>query len=571
MKKIRRRYFWTMLITMAVTFSLSVAGTKAAEKVQQGGTLTFTDYFPGLNPLSWDNADWVWKHGYDTGYYMEHLLVGDLQKGPRGSNKFSFQSVDNIPYDCLRGELAEKWEAKKNPPRIVFHLRRGVMWQEKPGVMTAREFIADDVVYSLNRAKSSRKMVKTYDIVDRFEVNGKYTVTAHLKQWNPEWPYYLGYGYYDAIQAPEQEKAPGGATKWQNACGTGPFMLEEYKNGHSQVYKKNPNYWDTEVINGQKYKLPLLGKVVLMLMRDESTRLTALRTGKLDMMLMLDWRQMQELKKTTPELVWNKYGPFRTIYIALRMDRKPFNDVRVRRALNMAIDKAALLKAFDGGHGELLNAFYPPYNKSVHTPLDKLPPTAKDLFIYNPDKAKKLLVEAGYPNGFSFKCTLAGEEAWRTDYMAMIAAMLAKVGVTMEIELTDYPTGMSRMTKKTHENAYFIPNPHAAPLVQIRKLFLTGQPWNASMMSDPYVDKTWNMLYSNPKLTQQQLDAEFKKLGVYIIEQAPMLFLPGTYRYVARWPWVKNYYGETRVGAHRVAPVMARIWIDEELKKKMGY
>ena len=235
----------------------------------------------------------------------------------------------------------------------------------------------------------------------------------------------------------------------------------------------------------------------------------------------------------------------------------------------MAVDKGALLKAFEGGNGELLTAFYPSYAKSIYTPIDKLPPTARELFIYNPEKAKKLLAEAGYPNGFSFKCTLAGQEPMLTDYMAMIAGMLAKIGVTMEIDITDYPTGLSRMTKKSHENGHYLTNPHASPLIQIRKLFTTGQPWNASMMSDPYVDKTWQRLYSDAKLTQKQLDAEFKKLGIYIIEQAPVLFLPGPYSYVARWPWVKNYYGETRVGAHRVAPVIARIWIDQELKKKM--
>lgn len=558
-------------LATALLLCTSSTAAFAAEKVQTGGTLTFTDYFPQVNPISWDSLDWVWKHSYDTGYYMEHLMMGDLQKGPRGAKMFPFQSVDDIPLDYLRGELAERWEVKKNPLRIIYHLRKGVMWQERPGVMKAREFVADDVVYSMKRMRTSRKMIKSYDIVERFEAKDKYTVIMYLKEWNPEWPYYLGYGYYDAIQPPEMDKAPGGAAKWQNACGTGPYILDEYKTSHSTIYKSNPNYWGSEIINGQKHKLPLTDKVVLMLMRDEATRLSALRTGKLDMMLMLSWRQMQELKKTTPELIWSKYGPFRTMFVALRMDKKPFDDVRVRRAINMAVDKAALLKAFDGGNGELVTAFLPSYNKSIYTPIEQLPAAAKELFIYDPDKAKKLLAEAGYPNGFSFKCTLGGQDALLTDYMAMIVAMLNKIGVTMELDIIDYPTALSRMTKKTHESAYYMTQPHAAPLVQIRKLFVTGQPWNASMISDPYIDKTWQRLYSDSSLTQKQLNAEYKKLGVYIIEKAPVIFLPGPYSYVARWPWVKNYFGETRVGAHRVAPIIARIWIDRELKKKMGY
>jgi peptide/nickel transport system substrate-binding protein len=141
----------------------------------------------------------------------------------------------------------------------------------------------------------------------------------------------------------------------------------------------------------------------------------------------------------------------------------------------------------------------------------------------------------------------------------------------MEIDKTDYPSSLSKMTKKVHENAMMISQPHGTPLAKIRRLFSTGHPWNASMMSDPYIDKTLKRLTSDASLTQKQLDAEFKKMGIYIIEQAPVIFLPGTYSYTARWPWVKNYYGETRAGAHRIAPIIARIWIDQELKKKMGY
>ncbi len=62
-----------------------------------------------------------------------------------------------------------------------------------------------------------------------------------------------------------------------------------------------------------------------------------------------------------------------------------------------------------------------------------------------------------------------------------------------------------------------------------------------------------------------------KKLSVYIMEQVPCVILPTAYTYAAWWPWVKNYYGEIRVGAHRASPIISRIWIDQELKKKMGY
>ncbi|MBN1664990.1 MAG: ABC transporter substrate-binding protein [Deltaproteobacteria bacterium] len=575
MKKRLKHVVGTMMAAGAIVFGLLSAGvnTAQAQKIQYGGTFTFTDMYPQINPMSWDSVDWNWRHGYDTGYYIEHLLMGDLQKGPRGTKQYKFQNSGcYIPPGAVRGELAERWEVKQNPLSIVFYLRKGVMWQDKPGVMKAREFVADDVVYAINRLKTSRKAIPAFlDFIDRMEAKDKHTVIAHLKEWNSDWGYYLGWGYYDAIQAPEQEKAEGGPGRWQNAAGTGPFMIEEYKPAHSMTYKRNPNYWDSDIINKQKYQLPFVDRVVSMLMKDESTILTALRTGKLDMMTQMGWRQMQEMKKTTPELIWTKNLTINASMIALRMDKKPFTHVRVRRALNMAIDRKALATTFAGGEVQYVNVPFPYTSTSVYTPLEQLPPAAKELFVYDPEKAKKLLAEAGYPNGFSFKCQYGGSGSEAIDYLSMIAAMLAKVGVTMELNVMDYSSGLSRMTRKLHDEAMMYTTDHATPLAIIRRAFMTGQTWNASMMDDERVNSTWKRLTTDTKLTQKQVDAELKALGVYIMEQAPGILLSGGYGYSARWPWVKNYYGELRVGAHRMGPIIARIWIDQELKKKMGY
>ncbi len=88
------------------------------------------------------------------------------------------------------------------------------MWQEKPGVMKARELVADDVVYAISRLKNSRKAIPLYmDFVGKMETPDKYTVIINMTEWCADWHYRIGWGYYDAIQAPEQEKAPGGAEK----------------------------------------------------------------------------------------------------------------------------------------------------------------------------------------------------------------------------------------------------------------------------------------------------------------------------------------------------------------------
>jgi peptide/nickel transport system substrate-binding protein len=91
------------------------------------------------------------------------------------------------------------------------------------------------------------------------------------------------------------------------------------------------------------------------------------------------------------------------------------------------------------------------------------------------------------------------------------------------------------------------------------------------MMSDPYIDKTWQEAIENPKLTDKQVMEIMKKLAVYALDQPPCILLPTSYYYQGWWPWLKNFYGESFVGAQRYGPIWARVWIDQELKKKMGY
>jgi peptide/nickel transport system substrate-binding protein len=570
-KKLQGIYIYTVMM-MVLPLAITITNAGAAEKVQYGGTLTYMDLHPNMNPMTWDIVDWNWKHAYDTGLYADHLLVGDLQKGLRGSKKYAFQANGWIPPEVVRGELLEKWEVKKNPMQIILKLRKGVMWQEKPGVMKARELVADDVVYSITRLKTSRKAIPLYlDFVGKMETPDKYTVVINMTEWCTDWQYRIGWGYYDGIQAPEQEKAPGGAGKWQNVTGTGPYMLTEYKEGHSQIYTKNPNYWDSETIGGKKYKLPFTDKIILQLIKDEATQVASLRTGKIDLMLAMSWKNVDELKKNCPHLQFARYLYPNNSSFALRMDQKPFNDVRVRRAMNLAINKKEIIDSFYGGNAELYTYPFPPTFKEVYTPFDKLPPSAKELFTYNPQKAKKLLAEAGYPNGFTFKAQINNAGQTAMDLASMVVAYLAKIGVTLVLEPMDYPSVLSRMTKKTHSEGLFFTNDFGGPFSGIRKNFLTGQTWNPHMMSDPYMDKTWNETAENPKLSEKEGFEVMRKLAVYALDQAPCILIPTPYVYIAWWPWVKNYYGETRASAHRVAPILTRIWIDQELKKKMGY
>ncbi|MEW6184842.1 MAG: ABC transporter substrate-binding protein [Thermodesulfobacteriota bacterium] len=539
------------------------------KKPQYGGTLTLSRV---ISPISWDTSEWTWKHPSDTGFYMEHLMMGDLQKGPRGTGAFAFHSSFHMVPEVLRGELLQSWEVKKSPLQIILYLRKGILWQEKPGVMKTRELVADDVVYSLTRIKNSRKAIPLYlDFIGKMETPDRYTVVINMTEWCADWPYRIAWGFYDAIQAPEQEKAPGGPNKWENATGTGPFMITEYKDGHSQVYTKNPNYWDTEVIGRKKYKLPFVDKIHLSIIRDEQTRIAAFRSGKLDLLTNIKWKHFEELKRSLPQLQWGRTLAGGTFIMAMRMDRQPFNDIRVRRAMNLAVNKKEIIAFFHGGKAEMHTYPFPPSFKEVYTPLDKLPPLVRELYHYDPSKAKKLLSEAGYPNGFRFKVQIANTNQTGIDLASMVASYLDKIGVKLELDPMDYTPFLGRMMKHNHSEGVFISNDYGNPYAGIRKTFLSGQPWNLHMMSDTYIDRMVMEVVQNPNLTEKQGLEVIKKLAVYVLEQAPAIILPTEYVYHSWWPWVRNYYGELFVGAQRSAPIYARLWIDQEMKKKMGF
>jgi peptide/nickel transport system substrate-binding protein len=534
-----------------------------------GGTLEIGTVYVTLSALSFDPADWNWKLNHDTGLFYEQLFAADLTKSKQYGGAHPFYADAWLPSDAIRGELAESWGwDPANPLRMVIHLRKGVMFPEKPGVMASRELTADDVVFAYTRLSTSPKKIAGYfDHVEKVEATDKYTVVFTFKYYNAEWDYRFGWGYYSTITP--KEVADAGATNWKNVNGTGPFMLTDFVQGSSNTYSKNPIYWDKATIGGTEYKLPFLDKIVYRTIKDEATFLTALRTAKLDMLEAIRWSAADDLKKQVPELKWSRWLSMSGTFLSMRVDTKPFDDIRVRRALNMAVNKQEIVKAYYGGNAELFAYPQHPDYIGYYEPLEAMPDSVKELYTYDPDKAKKLLAEAGYPKGFSFKVQVCSCSPDHMDLLPLVAAYLEQVGVKLEIQPMEYAAFLSAMTTKTVAPGYFMNNGHTNPTTTIRKSFVTKEVWNPSQYSDPVLDKKVAVMYEErDEARRQQM---VKELTRDILDKAPYIWLPTPYVYTAWWPWVKGYNGELRAGAVRPGPIYARMWVDQELKKKMGH
>jgi peptide/nickel transport system substrate-binding protein len=556
---------WKALLLAAM---LGSAGAVRAEEPKYGGSLEIGTVYITLSALSFDPADWNWKLNHDTGNYLEQLFAADLSKSVKNGGKFPFYADAWLPSDAIRGELAEKWEWKKDPLRIEVKLREGVMFPDKPGVMKARELVADDVVFSFYRlANSAKAQAGYFDYVDKVVARDKYNVDFLLKEYHAEWDYRFGWGYYSPIYA--KELADAGISNWKNAVGTGPFQLTDYLQGNSNTYTKNPGYWGKDTIDGKEYQLPFVDKVVYRTIKDEATWITALRTGKLDILETIRWQNVDSLKKSAPQLKWSRWLNMSGTFLAMRVDTKPFDDIRVRRALNMAVNKQEIVSAYYNGNAELFAYPEHPDYTGYFEPLESMSDSIKELFTYNPDKAKKLLAEAGYPKGFTFKVQVCACNADHMDLLPLVAAYLEQVGVKMEIQTMEYAAFLSAMTSKTNAPGYFMNNGHTNPTRTLHKSFFTKEVWNPSQYSDPAYDKKLLAMYAEPDESKRQ--AMIKELTREIVDKAPYIWLPTPYNYTAWWPWVKNYNGELRAGAVRPGPIYARIWVDQDLKKKMGY
>jgi peptide/nickel transport system substrate-binding protein len=555
----------------ALVFSGSAQAGPDRETPKYGGTLNVATVFAGLNALSFKQYNWPWKTNHDA-LYLDHMIAGDLDLGPRGAGLNPFTAFDWIPPEHYRGELAESWSLQEDPLRLVFKVRPGVYWPEKPGVMERREFVASDIVFHFTHMWTSPRKIPTFwDFIEEWKAEDKYTAVAYLKEYNANWGYRIAWGYHDGISPPEvhQLNDNTGTDDWRMMNGTGPFKIADVRVDDAQIYARNDDYWDKETINGTAYELPYLDGVTYNIMSDEAQQIAAIRTCKIDLLEAFRWQFADELKASAPDLIIKKRMSTLGTFVALRNDKPPFDDVRVRRAMNLAVNHQEILAALLNGDGEILNYPFSASWPGYYTPIEDLPPEAQELFGYDPEKAKQLLAEAGYPDGLEFEVMYAAVSPYHTDLIAMLEAYYQRIGVTMIAVPLDYPSFRAQMREPDQADGYLMNNSEGNPFSVLRKSFVSGQTWNPAFHADPWFDEMYmEALGTRDKEARDEL---LRKLNVYIIaEKVPHVWLPTLTVYSAWWPYVKNYWGELRVGAARPGPVYARIWIDEDMKRDMG-
>jgi peptide/nickel transport system substrate-binding protein len=252
----------------------------------------------------------------------------------------------------------------------------------------------------------------------------------------------------------------------------------------------------------------------------------------------------------------------------MRMDTKPLDDIRVRKALNYAVDKETVLKSFYGGNAEMLGFPMHPDWTGYYEPLESMPDDIKELFRYDVVKAKKLLAEAGLPNGFTFKVQACACSPVGMELLALLAGYFEQVNVKLDIQVMEYAAHLSVMNNNTSAPGYFHTVGLANPFTTTRVNFVSHT-YNPPQFSDPAFARKFADGASERDDAKRH--AMFREMARDALRAVPYVFLPTPHYFSAWWPWVKNYHGELRAGAARPGPIYARLWIDQDLKKRMGY
>ena len=337
----------------------------------------------------------------------------------------------------IEGDLAESW-TQVNETTYVFKLRKGVKWHNKPPV-NGREVTADDVVFSVNHFLTVKGNANAYMLkaVDKVEAPDKYTVKFTLKEPFVWFLDMLSNPHAVAIVAKEVLDKHGDFKKSETVIGTGPWMLDSYRPNVGLTYVRNPAYFMAG--------LPYIDRIEATVDEDNASRMAAFLSGKYDLgwefpgtVARVDWVQIKgTLAQRRPNLKTAEFPSPVMNHISMRTDQKPFSDVRVRRAMSLAIDRKGIIDSAYEGVG-VTNPPVAAALKEWSIPFDKLGEGAK-YYKYDPAEAKRLLAAAGYPNGFpGTMCFTTYGTPVLVDIMQMVQKDLKAVGIDVKIDQKEY-------------------------------------------------------------------------------------------------------------------------------------
>jgi peptide/nickel transport system substrate-binding protein len=520
-----------------------------------------------------------------TPFLWEQITTADRTISLANGGKTDYGDGPTAMKPDVIGNLAAKWSTP-DPTTWVLDIRQGVHFAKIPNnvasdLANGREMTADDVIASIEfiRDTPSSWASVAEPVMEKamtLEKTGPWQVTVRTPK-NPGTVYLwvMGGGGSQFVWPKEWLSKYGTNNDWRVQVGTGAFYMTDWVDNSVLTMARNPNYWDKNPIGpGKGDQLPYPDGVKMLIIPDISTQLAAFRTNKADMFYIgsvsrEDWNSLHQ---TNPQI--KNYRVLNLpLQIGFRRDKPdlPFKDIRVRQALMMATDMNSIKTGQFGGEAEILDSpariLYP----SCYTPMNQLPVDVQALYTYNVDKAKALLKDAGYPNGFKTTLTI-DSSGTASDMAQIIKSQWIKAGVDVEIQIKENAVFTGLWSARSYDQMMMTRNAGGNNALFVRTsfgYFRGTNSYNISYVndppgSDPVIEKAFEEENKYINLDFAAVDKIHKDANVYILSQAFLVPTPADYVNRVWQPWIKDYFGE---GPSKLW--IQYLWVDQTLKNQV--
>lgn len=344
----------------------------------------------------------------------------------KATASISFQMILNIfeglmapnTDGSLREALAEKYEVSDDGLEYIFTIRQGVKFHD------GSDLTVDDIKYTFDRlmgTNGGEKMKNNFDNVISTEIVDEKTFKFTLKEPNSNFLYSLTALTSGIVPAANDGKHN------ENPIGTGPFAYEKYSPGTNLVLKKNDNYW--------RDGLPYLNKVTFNFQSDDQAAIMALLANEVDL-TSIPWARIDEV---TDEFNTTQQQNNSSLVVTFNEEKEPFNNVKVRQAIAMAINKDDIISSVFNGYAEKLGSNMSPAMGKYHDE------SLVDVWQFDVEKAKSLLEEAGYADGFSTKITVSSHNGIYGNIAQIVVENLKAIGIDVEIEVVEWGIWLERV------------------------------------------------------------------------------------------------------------------------------
>ena len=547
---------------------------------QYGGTITYA------RASDWPHADVYFHHhpGELVSGVVERLSIADWAFD---RDVFSYRTT-YLPDSIFRPHLAESWETP-DATTIVFHIRKGVHWHDKEP-MNGRELTAKDIEYNLHRylglgsgytepAAYYASWESTAQLPwESITATDEWTLVLKLTNADPGALGTILNSLLTFTYPPEVIEEHGDVKDWRNLVGTGPFELTDWTEGTSVTWTKNPDYWGYD----EKYPenlLPYVDTLKALIIPDEATRMAALRSAKIDVLAhflggtqLSSTDQLDSLKKTDPELAMEPFSYRSLTSWPLNSSRPPFDDVRVCRAMQMALDLETINTLYWGGIADTTPQGWLGVGMQGYvTPFADWPEEVKGYYSYDPAGAEALLDEAGHPrgaDGIRLRIVMTMGNQFDPAYNKLAASHWAEIGVDVEIKEVQWAAWFPTVKEGNFDMFTFLSGYESDPMALIVQLATDGSSWPRVHQDPVYSSMVADVQAATTMEERRRLT---RLVDMYIIEKHWFIWAARVPLMNVLQPWVIGFNGETELGSMDRQLMAARLWIDQELKEAMGY